>query len=348
MNWSDERYVRIYTRDTADLIAAGWEGRLVLYELIRKVDRSGVLDTGGDLDVMPDMLRIPAEVFRAGLERLRARGCIRITSSAIVVPNYQHAQEAVQSDRLRQRESRAKRRDSAMSQDVTDGHAESQAVTKRDAVSHDESTSASIHPSMDASADGSMDVYGSTYPQAVTNRDGVVTNRDRASRNVTESHAPSHGVTDCHSVPSRTVPSRTVLIKDSPILGVDGVDPPALELGEPPPPRVTPADLEAVYKLYPRKEGKATGLAKARKVIRTPADLDAFRSAVTNYAELMRREGRELRHVKAFDSFMSCWVDYVDPAVLTPEPRPSSNGRARGMSADEMYAKAMELERQGR
>lgn len=345
MNWSDERYVRIYTRDTADLIAVGWEGRLVLYELIRKVDRSGVLDTGGDLDVMPDMLRIPAEVFRAGLERLRARGCIRITSSAIVVPNYQHAQEAVQSDRLRQRESRAKRRDSAMSQDVTDGHAVSQAVTKRDAVSHDGSTAGSIPPSMDAPADGSMDVHGSDDPRPVTNRDAAVTNRDSASRNVTESHARSHGVTDCHSVPSRTVPDRTVL-KDSPILGGDA-DPPALELGEPPPPRVTPADLECVYKLYPRKEGKAKGLKKAREVIRTPADLEAFRSAVTNYAELMRREGRELRHVKAFDTFVGCWVDYLDPAVLTPPPMPG-NGRQRGMSADEMYAKALELERQGR
>lgn len=149
----------------------------------------------------------------------------------------------------------------------------------------------------------------------------------------------------------RTTATTTDPEETSPRIGIrDGREPPPdLELDpDPPPLRVKPADLEAVYQLYPRKEGKGAGLTKARKAIRTPADLDAFRLAVMYYAELMRREARLPKHMKAFDTFVGCWEDYTDPAVLTVEPRPASNGRPRGMSADEMYAKALELERQGR
>ena len=38
MDWANERYVRLYTRTSADMIAVGWEGRLVWYELLRHVD----------------------------------------------------------------------------------------------------------------------------------------------------------------------------------------------------------------------------------------------------------------------------------------------------------------------
>lgn len=142
MDWADERYVRLYTRDTADLLAFGWEGRLVWYELLRKADRAGVLDHGGDIGVVAELLRVPADVFERGIERIVRRGAARLTETAIVIPNYLAAQEAAKSDRLRQQESRAKRRADAMaprtgagvtnrdampSQAVTNGHDESQA-----------------------------------------------------------------------------------------------------------------------------------------------------------------------------------------------------------------------------
>lgn len=134
MNWCDERYVRIYVRDTPDMLAIGWEGRVVLYELLRKVDRSGVLDTGGALEILPDFLRLPSDVVTPGLERLRARGTIEVTGSAIVVRNFLAAQEARMSDKTRQQESRARRRDTALS--VTKRDDSSQNVTKCHAASH--------------------------------------------------------------------------------------------------------------------------------------------------------------------------------------------------------------------
>ncbi len=111
MNWSDERYVRVYTRDTSDLLSVGWEGRLVLYELLRKVDRAGVLDTGGDLDVVPELLRVPPEIVRMGLERLVKRGVVEVGERAILVPQFIEAQESCMSPTARQQESRLRRRD---------------------------------------------------------------------------------------------------------------------------------------------------------------------------------------------------------------------------------------------
>ena len=46
MDWSDERYAKIYTRDTLTWLSLPWEGRCLLPLLIRKVDGAGILETG--------------------------------------------------------------------------------------------------------------------------------------------------------------------------------------------------------------------------------------------------------------------------------------------------------------
>lgn len=156
MDFENERYVRVYIRDTADLLAIGWEGRLVLYELLRKVDRAGVIEL--DEGVLPEMLRVPREVFAAGWPRILEREIAEAVTNRdgktyAVILNFIEAQEAKQSDRLRQHESRARRRDLARrgelgvtkrdgavtnpvqeSQPVTTGHTQSQPVTPSLAV----------------------------------------------------------------------------------------------------------------------------------------------------------------------------------------------------------------------
>ena len=112
MDWSNERWVKLYTRDTGDLLAVGWEGRALFYELLRKADRAGVVDET-DPAILAALSRMPFEVVERVLPKLVARGCIEITDGAIVLPNYLEAQEAPRSDAARQRESRARRRDRA-------------------------------------------------------------------------------------------------------------------------------------------------------------------------------------------------------------------------------------------
>lgn len=123
MDWSNERYVRLYTRDTADMVAVGWEGRTVLYELLRKVDRSGVLDHGGEVELVPEILRLPQDLFLTGFARLVKRGVILVTETALVLRNFIDAQESEQTDRQRQAESRARRRDKAMASGATPAEA---------------------------------------------------------------------------------------------------------------------------------------------------------------------------------------------------------------------------------
>jgi len=127
MNFADERYVRLYTRDTKTWILLGWEGQIAFCLLERKVDRAGVLDdvfTGEDLVVV---LRngLPVDVAERGLERLIKLHVVEVGPRGLVIPRFIEAQETPQSDRKRSAESRARRRD--LSRNVTD---ETQSVSE--------------------------------------------------------------------------------------------------------------------------------------------------------------------------------------------------------------------------
>lgn len=150
MRWEDERYVRIYTRDTADWLALSFDAQALFVLLLRKIDRAGLLPLGKHGN------RSVAAVLGQGalwprlepaLEELLADGCIRIEGSTLVVPNFIEAQEAAMSDRQRKAEQRARARDQAAPprddpsrnvtechEPVTPGHAASQEVTPNCAV----------------------------------------------------------------------------------------------------------------------------------------------------------------------------------------------------------------------
>ena len=46
MRWDDERYVRLYTRDTTDWLALSWQAQGLFVLILRKVNRAGVIDLG--------------------------------------------------------------------------------------------------------------------------------------------------------------------------------------------------------------------------------------------------------------------------------------------------------------
>lgn len=151
MDWTNENYVRLYTRDTTTWKLMDWRGRTVLMHLIRKVDRAGVLDVGGDGVLgLAAVLELPLELVEAGVDQLTTRrgtsdATMIDTGSAFVLPNFLEAQEASQSDKQRKRASRERRRDVAVarsrnllpvSQNVTEspelaasGHGNEEAVT---------------------------------------------------------------------------------------------------------------------------------------------------------------------------------------------------------------------------
>lgn len=119
MDWSNERYVRVYTRDTTTWKLMDWRGRVVLSLLFRKVDRAGVLDVGHDGVLgLAAVLELPLDLVEAGLAQLTtSRGgmpTVVDTGTAYVIPNFVEAQEAPQSDQQRKRESRSRRREIAL------------------------------------------------------------------------------------------------------------------------------------------------------------------------------------------------------------------------------------------
>lgn len=137
MDWENERYVRVYTRDTIDWVALGWEAQSLFLMLMRKVDRSGVLEVGKHgARGIAGLVGMPAELVERALPVLTGDGCVTICDGMLLMPNFIEAQEAKQSDRQRQKECRDKRRKGAMSHDVTapsrivtENHRQSQPVT---------------------------------------------------------------------------------------------------------------------------------------------------------------------------------------------------------------------------
>lgn len=151
MRWEDERYVRVYTRDTGEWMVLSWDARSVFLALLRKCDRAGILQVGkSGARGLAGLLGAPLEVVQRAIPELLDDGCLRQTEGAYVIPNFLTAQEAVSSDAQRKRDQRERDRARALdsgretgqtvtvrdqtSQPVTDSHAASQAVTPSRAV----------------------------------------------------------------------------------------------------------------------------------------------------------------------------------------------------------------------
>ncbi len=134
MNFDDERFVKIYPRNTTNWKLLGWEGRCVLMMLFREVDRAGCLDIEGGIEGLALLLDLPPDMTERGFSACVKRGTVVQNGNLAIIPNFTRAQDARQTDRVRQAESRARRREVAMSQNVTNV---ARTVTERDEMSHD-------------------------------------------------------------------------------------------------------------------------------------------------------------------------------------------------------------------
>jgi hypothetical protein len=150
MDWANERYVRVYVRDTVGTKRLSWEARCVFWELLRKVDRAGVLDLSGlePAEGLSVALDVPEDVASRCLTEWSRDGRAAVEDSRIVVRSMIPAQETAQSDRARARESRERRAACAESQPVTPCHAPSRAVTASYAPSHSVTLSRPDSPSV--------------------------------------------------------------------------------------------------------------------------------------------------------------------------------------------------------
>lgn len=148
MDWSNEPYVRVYTRETDDDMALSWEAVALWNQLMKRFDRSGFVETRRGIRGIAAITRIPVPVVERVLGELLEDGRLVAVDGGFVAPNFIAAQEASKSDRQRQKDSRDRRRAHALDVtkcdignanqngavtirdgNVTNGHAASQSVT---------------------------------------------------------------------------------------------------------------------------------------------------------------------------------------------------------------------------
>lgn len=78
--------------------------------------------------------------------------------------------------------------------------------------------------------------------------------------------------------------------------------------------------LEEIYKLaYPLKKGKEKGLRLISKQVTNESDLEKFRAAVNNYAEICKTT--DPKFIKHFSTFCNGdWRDYIEATAQTQTP----------------------------
>lgn len=113
MDWSNEDYVRVYTRDTADDLELSWQAMALFHAMLRKFDRSGLIAVRNGWSSVARIVRIPEDVVVAAGRELEADGRVRRTKHGMFAPNFTEAQTARKSDKARQKESRDRRRSEA-------------------------------------------------------------------------------------------------------------------------------------------------------------------------------------------------------------------------------------------
>lgn len=158
MRWCDERYVKLYSRDTPTWLAMRWEARALLPLLLRKLDNAGLMELGPlARNGVARMVDLPWEVVGPGLDDLERLGVIAWRGNTLEAPNFIEAQEARKTDAQRKRDQRSRDRDHARAQAIeTIGvgcHTESHGVTRSHPPSPSPSPSSSSRKDLSTEVD---------------------------------------------------------------------------------------------------------------------------------------------------------------------------------------------------
>lgn len=156
MDWENEPYVKVYTRETDDDLVLSWEALALWRAMLLKFDRSGLIETRRGTKGLSALVKIPLGVIDRVLPELLTDGRVQAVPEGYLAPNFIAAQEARKSDKLRQRETRERRRTRSLSgvqeieTEAADRRAAAPDVTKRDengeSVTKRDQTSREVEP----------------------------------------------------------------------------------------------------------------------------------------------------------------------------------------------------------
>jgi hypothetical protein len=86
-------------------------------------------------------------------------------------------------------------------------------------------------------------------------------------------------------------------------------------------------DFEAVWKAYPRKLGKASGMKWLRANIRSQNRFERLKCAVENYREYCQKNDTDEKYIQHF----STWVKRFEDWVLIEAPQPIQSSQTRSI-----------------
>jgi hypothetical protein len=162
VDWTNERYVRLYTRDTETVLLQPWQARHIFREMCRKCDRAGVIEcrTGPRGLAVIMQMASDVETVATYMPHLLEDGSVVQIQDGYFLPNFMDANEAPQSDKQRAKESRNNRRDRAHAQEKlgissrneTQRHETNENVTPRHNASLQPSPSSPSKPAVLRSA----------------------------------------------------------------------------------------------------------------------------------------------------------------------------------------------------
>jgi hypothetical protein len=96
-------------------------------------------------------------------------------------------------------------------------------------------------------------------------------------------------------------------------------------------------DLESVYRDYPRKEGKSSGMKTLRGEIKTPEDFALLKQAVSKYRESLKTKGTKPEFILLWSSFCGQWRDWLEPDAGKAEDFSKSESAFNFSEADRAY-----------
>lgn len=97
---------------------------------------------------------------------------------------------------------------------------------------------------------------------------------------------------------------------------INKVEKPKKEIGE-------EFNFEAVYKMYPRKVGKASGIKRLKLKVKSKYKYDFLLACTSNYIQHIKRERIEPKFIMHFSTFANCFEDWSpEETPLTPLVKP--------------------------
>ena len=112
--WPNERYVRIYVRDTPEWLGLSFDAQALYVLIHRKADRAGTIVLGrlGTKGVAVILHRVEKwqSVLEPALTELITEGFVTVNDGVLIIPDFVAAQEAVSSGKARQQKYREGRK----------------------------------------------------------------------------------------------------------------------------------------------------------------------------------------------------------------------------------------------